>query len=84
MASQTDCPFCGSPGILATHQLLDLYRCTNRKCRQEFWVEHQLCQHPSCADWVDDDESGYCWYHASHHGIRLPETWRPYNPDDDD
>ena len=78
MAEQTDCPFCGAAGRLATNQLLDLYRCT--KCKEEFWVEHQLCL--DCASWADDGMD-YCWFHASHHGIPIPDTFHHDQGQDD-
>jgi len=75
--ADTDCPVCGNRGRLATNYSLDWYKCT--ACRQKYEVTHTTCAHPSCSSWVDDEESGLCWYHASHAGTH-PDG-EPYTPD---
>lgn len=70
------CPHCDGPGHLATNVLFDLWRCT--KCHKEYWAQHATCQYPSCASWVDHEDSGLCWYHAAQHGIQ-PEL-QPKDP----
>ena len=64
------CPHCGGDGILATNVLFDLYRCT--KCKKEYFAQHPLCQHPSCASWTDNG-TDYCYYHLAQQGI-YPEA----------
>jgi len=65
--SAPNCPHCNGTGRLATNVLFDLYRCT--KCHKEFWYDHPLCQHPSCASWTDNGMD-YCYYHAAQRGIQ--------------
>jgi hypothetical protein len=64
------CPRCGGTGRLATNVVFDLWRCT--QCRREYFAQHDLCQHPSCASWTDND-TDYCYYHLAQQGIHPPE-----------
>ena len=61
----TNCPSCGSPGKIACLEIMDLYRCSNWKCREEYHVTRNTCQ--SCGDWIEDDQA-YCSAHGGSHG----------------
>jgi hypothetical protein len=89
--SAPNCPRCGGTGRLATNVLYDLWRCTT--CKKEYWADHPLCQHPSCASWTDNGMD-YCWYHAAQRGTQpddkekdpslchAPECTRPIDDKD--
>jgi hypothetical protein len=57
----TNCPQCGSQGRIANLALLDLYRCTNWKCRTEYFVQRKRCG--ACNEEIAD-ENEYCYFHA--------------------
>ena len=67
----TDCPLCGANGMVARVEVLDLYRCTNRKCRAEYRITPKCCR--LCGDWVNDDRYEYCPFHAAYYG-EIQET----------
>lgn len=46
---------------MATLELPQLYRCTNRKCRAEYVVERNRCG--ACNEEIEDDYD-YCEFHA--------------------
>jgi hypothetical protein len=79
--AEKNCPYCGEAGRLASNHSLSLYKC--RSCREEYEVNHRTCAYPSCASWIDETESGLCWFHAAQVGIHpegegfVPDHARP-------
>jgi len=57
----TACPVCRSQGYLAAPELPGLYRCTNWKCRAEYFVTRNRCK--ECGDDIEVDYE-YCPFHS--------------------
>ena len=66
----TNCPACGANGMVARVEVVDLYKCTDRKCRAEYRISPKTCR--LCGDWVNDDSYEYCPFHAAYYGEIQP------------
>jgi hypothetical protein len=57
----TNCPACDAPGYVLGLDLFGLYRCSNRRCRAEYYVEWRKCA--MCGD-IAQEDSDHCDFHT--------------------